>query len=105
MSEERIAIEQAFSWADRALWSVVFMFMAGTLGRALISNEPFCARRFFGEMILSCLGAITLYSLNLMQGMTPIQIIFFGALGSMGGVRMIEWVIKFAKKVKSAGIL
>ena len=106
MSDEKEVVTSAFQWwSDPLLWSVIAMFILGTIGRILVSDEPFDPRKFFGELILAAIGAIILYSFNLMQGMTPIQIVFFGALGSLGGVRLIEWIIKIAKKVKSSGVL
>lgn len=105
MPDKKELINEAFNWTDPVMWSVIGMFVAGTLGRILVSDEPFDSRRFTGEIILSIIGAIILYSFNVMQGMSPIQIIFFGALGSMGGIRLIEWLIKIAKKIQKAGIL
>lgn len=103
MSNEKEAVEVIFSWSDRLLWSVVSLFALGTLGRILVSSEPFDLKRFLGELILSVISAIILFSFNLMQGMSPTQIVFFGALGSLGGVRMVEWVIKIAQRVKMNG--
>lgn len=103
MSEEQLAVLQMTFWREDGLTFVICMFIAGSIGRTLISCEPFNSQKFFGEIILSGLGAITLFYFNVMQGMSPTQIIFFGALGSMGGFRMIEWTIKFAKQVKGSG--
>ena len=89
-----------FKWNDGLMWSVVVLFMLGSLARMLVSNEPFCWRRFWGEMILSFIGAVLMYSFGLLQGMSPIQIVFFGSLGSLGGIRLIEWVIKIARRVR-----
>jgi len=71
----------------------------GSVARSFISHEPFCLRRFVGEMLLSIIGAIVLWSFGLLQGMTELQIIFLGGLASLGGVRMIEWIMKIAKTV------
>jgi len=105
MSEEQLAAQTTLQWTNGTFWSVALMFIAGTIGRSLVSSEPFCAKKFFGELILSGLAAVVLYSFNVMQGMSPIQIVFFGALGGMGGIRVVEWVIKFAKKCRASGVL
>ena len=105
MSDEKEVVTTAFTWADRTLWSIMALFALGALGRILVSSEPFDLRRFAGELILSVIAAVILFSFNVMQGMTTVQIVFFGALGSLGGVRMIEWVIKIARKMKSNGVL
>lgn len=99
---EREIINQAaqFDWKDWTLWSIIGLFILGTLARVLVSNEPFCWRRFLGEIILALIGAILFYSFGLMQGMSTIQIMFFGALSALGGVRLVEWAIKGFAKVK-----
>jgi len=103
MSEEKIAAEQLLMWCNQGFWMVVSMFVAGSVGRTLVSGEAFDGKKLAGEIILSSLAAITLLSFNVMQGMSLPQIIFFGALGSMGGVRTIDWVIRFAKQAKNTG--
>jgi hypothetical protein len=35
-----------------------------------------------------------------MQGMSVIQMMFFGALSALGGVRLVEWGIKGFVKIK-----
>ena len=105
MSEEKLAIEQMMFWQNHNMWLIVLMFVSGAVGRSLLNTEPFNSRRLAGEIILSVLGAITLYSFNLMQGMSTLQIIFLGGLASMGGVRSITWAIKFGQKLKASGVL
>lgn len=103
MSGEKESVEAAFNWYDPVLWSVIAFFVMGSLGRILVSSDPFDPRKFAGEMILAIIGAIIIYSFNLMQGMSPVQIIFLGSLASLGGVRIIEWAIKFSQQVKKSG--
>lgn len=96
-----IASTQPWFWYSKMLWSIVILFVLGALARALVSNEPFDFRKFTGEIIISAIGAIIMYSLGLMQGMNEIQIVGFGALASLGGLRSIEWTLKLVNKVKS----
>jgi len=96
---------QPWIWSNRILWSVVVMFVLGSMARAFASNEPFDARKFIGEIIFSAIGAIMLYSMGLMQNMNEVQIIGFGAFASLGGVRSIEWAIKIGHKIKRSGVL
>jgi hypothetical protein len=99
---EKEMLNQAasFDWKDYTFWSVAIMFVLGVLAKALVSNEPFCFRRFAGELILAMIGAVLFYSFGLMQGMSVIQMMFFGALSALGGVRLVEWGIKGFVKIK-----
>lgn len=99
---EKELLSQAtqFDWKDYTLWSIVGLFILGALARVLVSSEPFCWRRFLGEIILAAIGAVIFYSFGLMQGMNTIQIMFFGALSALGGVRLVEWGIKGFAKIK-----
>lgn len=83
-----------------SMWLVIFLMVMGTIGRTLVSNEPFDVKRFSGEVILSVIGAIMLYSFGLLQGMSIPQIILLGSLGSLGGLRILEWLIRLAKQIK-----
>lgn len=94
-----------FNLDDSTMWSIVGLFLMGVLARTLISNEEFCARKFFGELLLASIGAVVMYSFGMMQNMTAVQIIFFGSLASLGGVRMIEWFIKIIERLKGASIV
>lgn len=100
-----VVASQPWSWCSKMLWSVVAMFVFGSMARTFISKEPFDPRKFTGEMILACIGAILIYAMGLMEGMSEIQIICFGATASLGGVRIVEWGLKIAGKVNKAGIL
>lgn len=102
MPTERDIAEQAFSWADHTLLSFIAMVLMGTIARVFISNEPLDKRKLTGEMILAVLGAILLYSFGLLQGLTTPQMIFLGSLGSLGGVRLLEWLIKIARQVRDS---
>lgn len=92
-----------WDWSDRFMWSVIGMFVLGSMARSFIGNEPFDPKRFIGELILSTIGAIMMYSMGLMQGMSETQIVCFGAAASLGGVRMIDWGLRIAKAVKQTG--
>jgi len=97
----REVIKESWVWTDRMLWSVVVMFLLGSMARTFVSNEPFDCKKFMGELIFSAIGALMMYSMGLMQGMNDAQIICFGAGASLGGVRAFEWFMKIAKKVKA----
>jgi len=89
-------------WSDRLMWSVILMFLLGSVARTFVSNEPFDVKKFVGEIIFSAIGAVMMYSMGLMQGMSEAQIVCFGAMASLGGIRSFEWFIKIAKNVKAA---
>ncbi len=99
----REVVKDSWLWTDRMLWSVVVMFLMGSMARTFISEEPFDLKKFMGELMFSAIGAVMMYSAGLMQGMNEAQIVCFGAGASLGGVRMFEWFMKIAKNVKEAG--
>jgi len=100
---ERIINSEGWIWGDEMLWSIVCMFVLGSMARTFVSNEPFDCKKFGGEVIFSFIGAVMMYSAGLMQGMSEVQIVGFGAMASLGGVRMFEWFMRIAKNVKDAG--
>ena len=71
------------------------------LARHLVSSEPLDKRRLAGEAILSAIGAVVFWSAGLLQGMSTLQMVFFGSLAALGGVRAVEWGIKIAAAVKN----
>lgn len=90
-------------WESKLMWTFMGLFVLGSVARTLISDEPFNIRRFSGELIFSIIGAIAMYSMGIMQGMTEIQMVGFGALSSLGGVRAIEWSLKIMKSIQNSG--
>lgn len=101
MSAEK-ELAQAFSWTDQTLLSFVVMILMGAIARVFVSNEPLDLRKLAGEAMLAALGAVMLYSFGLLQGMSTPQLMFLGALGGLGGVRLLEWIMKIARKVKES---
>lgn len=95
-----MANSQVWLWSDKTLWSVVAMFVLGSMARTFISNSPFEPKKFIGEIIFAAIGAIVLYSAGLMQGMSEVQIVCFGSFASLGGVRTLEWIMKIGKAIK-----
>lgn len=95
-----VAASQVWLWSSKTLWSVVAMFVLGSVARIFVSSEPFEPKKCFGEIIFAAIGAVMMYSAGLMQGMSEIQIIGFGAFASLGGVRTFEWLIKIGKTIK-----
>ncbi|MGZ8172571.1 MAG: hypothetical protein ACXWT0_01585 [Methylobacter sp.] len=102
---DRQLVNEHWFWTDKLMWSVVAMFILGSMARTFISNDPFEPRKCIGEIIFSAIGAVMMYSMGLMQGMSQVQIVCFGALAALGGVRLFEWVMKIAKTVKRSGLI
>ena len=82
------------SLSDRILWMTIGLFVLGTIGRNLLSQEPFQLKRFLGELVMSVLGGFIIWSFGLMKGMTPSQMVFFGGFAAWGGIRAMEWCMK-----------
>lgn len=95
---------QYWDWCSKTLLSVVAMFLLGSMARTFVSSEPFDSKKFCGELIFSAIAAIAMYSMGLMQGMSEVQIVGFGAFASLGGVRTIEWALKIANNIKGTGM-
>ncbi|AZZ92762.1 hypothetical protein EUZ85_19350 [Hahella sp. KA22] len=94
------AAETSSIWTSKEFWTVLVLFVAGFVARTLVSQEPFDRKKFLGELILTAIGAVALYAAGALQGMSDLQMLMFGALGSLGGLRAVEWVIKAAAQVK-----
>ena len=88
-------------WMDHTLWSIVALMIAGSVGRTLISPAKFNTKLFVGEVILSAVVAVLVFHLGLMQGMSFAQMLVFGALSSLGGLRLTQWFIKIAQTALS----
>lgn len=87
---------------EQLLFSIVGLFVLGALAQQLLSDEPkLNLRVLLGEMILSGIAGVAMYSLGLMREMSTHQIIFFGALGGIGGWRTILWIVKIIKANKN----
>lgn len=103
MPSEKEAIERGIElWhsLDRNFLAITALLVLGTMARSLLSNEPFDFRKLLGELILGLIGAVLLYAFGMLQNMSPMQMLFLGALGGLGGVRSLEWVIKFIQHTK-----
>lgn len=86
---------------DPDFWWFLGLFMLGLIARKLVSKEPIDWQRFAGEMILAGIGALVFYVTGLLQGMSTLQMIIFACLGSLGGLRAIEWAIKIVLQLKA----
>ena len=84
----------------RGFLSVVGLFIIGTMGRILATREEFDLRIFIGELLMGFVGGVVLWSFGLLQSMTFPEMLMVGGLGGLGGVRLIEWIIQIAKKVR-----
>ena len=80
---------------------VIGLFVAGAIAQSLIDKQDVNYRVLLGEMIFSAIAGVGMYSLGLMQHMSEAQIIFYGALGGIGGWRTLQWVVKIAKSRNS----
>lgn len=78
------------------VWVVLSMAM-GLLARTLIDPTPIDWRRFAGELILAVLAGVTLFAFGVIQEMESWQIVVMGGLAGLGGVRLVEWIIKIAR--------
>ena len=73
-----------------ALLGVLTSWIAAAIGRVLLEEKKPDIRRLFGEILLAFVGAILMYSFGMMKNFSLWQIIFYGALAGLGGVRAIE---------------
>ena len=87
--------------ASRQIIAFIMLGLAGLIGRTLVSPEPLNWRRFAGEMILTAIGAVALYALGMLQGLTLWQMVLLGCGTSLGGLRALEWGVKIARAVKA----
>ena len=71
------------------------MFISGVLGRALMSNDEIIWRRVIGELLLSVIGAIILWSWGITQHLSIAKAIMYGGFGSLGGLRFLQWLLQF----------
>ena len=88
------------NWMDPQLWYFVVVFVMALLAKHLVSAEPLDKKRLAGEAILSIIGAIAFWAAGLLQGMSVLQMIFFGSMSALGGIRSIEWLIKIASATR-----
>ena len=79
---------------------VAGLFVVAHLGRILATGEEFCLTKFIGEILLAVVGGIVMAAFGMMQGMSMPEMVFWGGLAGMGGVRMVEWMFKIAKRIK-----
>lgn len=91
---------EGIRWTDPTLLSFVGMLVVGTLARVLVSDEPLDLRKLSGELLLALLAAVALFYLGVLQGLSTPQMMAVGSLAGLGGVRLLEWVIKIAKAAR-----
>ncbi len=102
MPSKNLADNSQHFWTNLDLWAVVGICLMGWLGRALVSKEPFDMRRCAGEGLLTAIGGVGLYAAGLLQGMTPLEMILFGCLTALGGLRALDWMMKAAVAIRKA---
>lgn len=100
MSTEKETAQLAAAPETQLFLSLVAMMVFGTIGRILVSDDPFDWRRFTGELILAAIAAVLLYAFGMLNGMSFYQVLAVGALGGLGGIRLLEWAIKIWKQVQ-----
>lgn len=79
---------------------VAGLFVVAHVGRILATGEEFCLTKFIGEILLAIVGGIVMAAFGMMQDMNLAEMVFWGGLAGMGGVRMVEWMFKIAKRIK-----
>ncbi|MBD3609090.1 MAG: hypothetical protein HUJ30_00915 [Gammaproteobacteria bacterium] len=99
MPPEKELAHAATSPEVRTLLATIALVVMGVVGRVLKDDKPFNPREFVGEAILAFIGAVLLHALGVMQGLGFWQQIALGALGGLGGVRLLEQVTRFVKQV------
>lgn len=79
---------------NKTLWILTSLFLLGAVGRILTSDEPFDGKRAAGEIILSLIGAFIMHVFGMIKGFTVTETLFYGALASLGTIRLLQWVVK-----------
>lgn len=82
------------------LWIIVLVVLIGTIGRVLVSGEKFDAKKLVGELMLATIGGVALWSYGILQHFDPAEQVLYGCLAGLGGVRLLEWVIKALRAMK-----
>jgi len=85
---------------DKNALVVVGVVVLGCVAKALGSSEPINWPKFFGEVILSMLGALALISFGLLSGYDWLEIFFFGCCSSVGSMRVLTWAIRIMLAVR-----
>lgn len=88
----------------RPFIAIFAVWVFAAIGKNLLKDEPLNWRVLIGEIILAAVGSIVMYSFGMYQGMDAWQMIFIGSLAGLGGVRLIEQVIRIFKFVSSVKI-
>ena len=99
MPPEKELITSGSVESVKTLIAIATMFAGGVVARILVSDEPFDAKKFAGEMIFAIIGAVILWSFGVLQDFSTWQMFLYGGLVSLGGVRFLEWIIKIARMV------
>jgi hypothetical protein len=80
-------------------WTVLWLWLAATVGRHLVSDEEFKPRQVLGELTLACVGAVALYAFGVLNGFSPMKIVLIGGGLSLGGVRALSIVGQVVRAV------
>ena len=99
MSEKELA-EMAMDYGDKNILAVLGVMLMGFVARALLAKEKVNWPSFFGEMIITGIGALALFAGGMLRGMSPLEIFFFGCCASLGSVRLLSWLIKIAATMR-----
>lgn len=86
-------------WENRDFWGLILLMLTGAFGRALMAEEPFDARRFGGEALLSCIGAVVVFLGGFLAERSPVETLLIGALISLGGIHAWVWAFRIFKLV------
>lgn len=88
-------------WSDWNMWVLVMVAVATMYAKHLVKGERFDRRKFVGETILSVVGMIGCYAMGILHGMAPVEIVAYGTLMSLGGVRLLQWAIQGVQAIRS----
>lgn len=81
-------------WANWNMWLLVMIGVATMYAKHLVKGERFDRRKFIGESILSVVGMIGCYAMGVLHGLAPVEIVAYGTLMCLGGVRALQWAIQ-----------
>ena len=84
----------------KGFYAIFSFITAGLLAKKLISPERIDWRKFAGEWILAGLGAVALWAMGVLNGLTLLQMILVGTAAGLGGVRSLEWAIKIIMHIR-----
>jgi hypothetical protein len=87
-------------WDDWNMWVLVMIAVTTLYAKHLLKGERLDYRKLVGEAILTVVGTIGIYGLGLLRGFSPTEIVVYGTLMSLGGVRALQWAIQGTRTLR-----